>query len=166
MRPPMSVLPPPGPASPGPCFGKQMLEQGLGLEKRGATYPPKGYPVIFGQPASNGWPMTPTSFALLILSTTIFIAAASSAKTWALSSNSLVWLALTLVLYTIGNLIMLRLIRDVGMASALSLSAVVQLVAVNAVALFFFGEKVTAMQGAGLVLAVLAVALISLPLGE
>jgi len=110
--------------------------------------------------------MTAASFALLILSTAIFIAAASSAKNWAISDNSVVWLLLTLVLYTIGNLIVLRLIRDVGMAVALSLSAVVQLVAVNAVALFFFGERVTLIQGAGLVLAIVAVAFISLPPGE
>jgi multidrug transporter EmrE-like cation transporter len=96
----------------------------------------------------------------------IFIAAASSAKNWAISNDNFVWLILTLVLYTIGNLIMLRLIRDVGMAIALSLSAVVQLVAVNAVALFFFGERITLFQGAGLLLAVIAVTLITLPLGE
>ncbi|WP_309083350.1 hypothetical protein [Chelativorans sp.] len=109
--------------------------------------------------------MTPTSIALLSLSTLMFIAAASSAKTWALSANSWFWLLLTLGLYTIGNLIMLRLIRDMGMAVALSLSAVVQLVAVNLVALFFFGERVAPLQGAGLVLAVIAIAMITLPQG-
>ena len=60
---------------------------------------------------------------------------------------------------------MLRLIRDVGMGVALSLSAVVQLVAVNAVALLIFGERVAPIQGVGLVLAVIAVAMIMLPRG-
>jgi small multidrug resistance pump len=96
----------------------------------------------------------------------IFVAAASSAKNWTLSDNNWLWLFLTLGLYTMGNLIMLRLIRDVGMGVALSLSAVVQLVAVNAVALLFFGEKVAPIQAMGLALAVVAVAMITLPQGQ
>ena len=56
---------------------------------------------------------------------------------------------------------MLRLIRDVGMGVALSLSGVIQLLAVNVIAFSVFGEKVSAVQGAGLTLAVLAVALIT-----
>jgi small multidrug resistance pump len=95
--------------------------------------------------------MSPFAFALLATSTIIFVSAATAAKSWAISANSIFWLALTLVLYTIGNLIMLRLIREVGMGVALSLSAVVQLLAVNVVALFVFGERVSATQAAGLV---------------
>lgn len=106
--------------------------------------------------------MTPTGLALLASSTAIFIGAASSAKAWALSANNPAWLVLTLVLYTIGNLIMLKLIRDVGMGIALSLSAVVQLVAVNLVALAVFGERVSGFQAVGLVLAIVAVAMILL----
>jgi small multidrug resistance pump len=106
--------------------------------------------------------MTTATFALLALSTLIFVGAASSGKAWALSSNNVAWLALTLALYTIGNLIMLRLIRDVGMSIALSLSAVIQLVAVNVVALSFFGERLSAIQTAGIVLAILSVAMITL----
>ena len=106
--------------------------------------------------------MSPLSTALLAVSTVIFVSAASSAKAWALSANNIGWLALTLVLYTAGNLIMLRLIRDIGMGVALSLSAVVQLVAVNIVALAFFGERVSAVQAAGLLLAIVAVAMITL----
>jgi len=109
--------------------------------------------------------MNPASIALLVLSTVIFVCAASAAKGWALSTNGWPWLILTLGLYTVGNLIMLRLIRDVGMGVALSLSAVVQLVAVNAVALLIFGERVAPIQGVGLVLAVIAVAMIMLPRG-
>jgi len=107
--------------------------------------------------------MTPFSIGLLSLSTLAFIAAASSAKAWALSSGNWVWLVLTLVLYTAGNLIMLRLIREFGMAMALSLSAVVQLVAVNAVAFFLFGETVAPLHAAGLALGILAVACMTYP---
>lgn len=106
--------------------------------------------------------MTLASMALLATSTIIFLGAASSAKAWALSDNSWAWLGLTLALYTVGNLIMLRLIRDMGMGIALSLSAVVQLIVVNIVALAFFGERLSGIQTAGLFLAVVAVAMITL----
>lgn len=99
---------------------------------------------------------------MLAASTLIFVSAASSAKAWALSANNIGWLALTLALYTAGNLIMMRLIRDVGMSVALSLSAVVQLVAVNVVALAVFGERVSSVQAVGLLLAIVAVAMITL----
>lgn len=109
--------------------------------------------------------MTLSSALLLATSTAVFVSAASSAKAWALSANSTAWLALTLALYTLGNLIMLRLIRDVGMGVALSLSAVIQLVAVNLVAMAFFGERLTGLQSTGIVLAIIAVALITLAPG-
>lgn len=81
-------------------------------------------------------------------------------------ANSLGWLVLTLALYTVGNLIMLRLIREVGMGAALSLSAIVQLVAVNLVAFAYFGERVSAVQGAGIAMAIVAVAMITLAPGR
>ena len=46
-----------------------------------------------------------------------------------------------LVLYTAGNLMMVRLMRDGGMAVAISVSAVLQLVLANAVAVILFGER-------------------------
>jgi len=95
------------------------------------------------------------------VATTIFIVAASSAKAWALSPSAF-RIAVTLLLYTAGNLLMLRLIRQLGMATAFSLSAVLQLLAVNLVAILWFGEKVGWIEGAGICLAVLAVALITL----
>lgn len=97
----------------------------------------------------------------LAVATAIFLAAASSAKAWALQPGALK-LVLTLALYTLGNLIIMRLIREMGMAVALSISAVVQLIAVNFIAFAIFGERVDAMQGAGIALAVAAVALIAL----
>lgn len=94
-------------------------------------------------------------------STVVFLLAATVAKSWALQA-SLGKLVLTLALYSAGNLIMLRLVREFGMASAFSLSAVIQLVAVNAIALVYFGERLSALQSTGLVLAILAVGLITL----
>ncbi|QPC88583.1 hypothetical protein GA830_06965 [Mesorhizobium sp. NBSH29] len=98
--------------------------------------------------------------AYLGLSTLIFLAAASAAKAWTIAPSA--WrLILVLALYSLGNLVMLRLIRDFGMGVALSLSGVIQLLAVNVIAFAVFGENVSAIQGAGLALAVIAVALIT-----
>ncbi|MBN9241750.1 MAG: hypothetical protein J0I98_03035 [Mesorhizobium sp.] len=95
------------------------------------------------------------------LSTAIFLLAATAAKQWGLTPGlgRLVW---TLVLYTLGNLVMLRLIREFGLSISLSLSAVIQLVAVNVIALALYGEKLNTLQGAGVALAIVSVALITL----
>jgi glucose uptake protein GlcU len=97
----------------------------------------------------------------LAVSTVVFLMAAAVAKSWALQP-ALGKLILTLALYSAGNLIMLRLVREFGMASAFSLSAVIQLVSVNAIALFYFGERLSTVQSSGVVLAILALGLITL----
>lgn len=98
---------------------------------------------------------------LLGASTLVFLAAASAAKVWARSDDSVPWLAGTLLLYTLGNLIVLKLIRDVGMGVALSLSAAAQLLAVNIVAFAVFGERFTALQAFGLVLAAISIVMVA-----
>lgn len=105
--------------------------------------------------------MSLAGLAQLSASTIMFLLAASAAKSWALAP-SLPRLVLVLALYTVGNLIMLRLIRDFGMGVALSLSAVIQLAAVNVVAFAWFGERVNLFQGTGIVVAIAAVALITM----
>lgn len=105
--------------------------------------------------------MKPIAMLQLCLACAIFIVAADSAKAWALSPSA--WKVVqTLALYSAGNLLMLRLVRQLGMATAFSLSAVLQLVAVNALAILVYGERVGTVEGFGLVLAVVAVALITL----
>lgn len=105
--------------------------------------------------------MSPSGLFQLALSTVIFLGAATAAKHWALAPNA-GKLVLTLALYTAGNLIMLRLVRDFGMSTAFSLSAVIQLVAVNVIALIWFGERLATIQSVGVALAIVAVALITL----
>ena len=105
--------------------------------------------------------MSLSGFLQLALSTVIFLFAASVAKSWALAPG-IGKLVLTLALYSLGNLIMLRLVREFGMATAFSLSAVIQLVAVNVIALAFFGERLGMVQSGGIVLAIVAVGLITL----
>lgn len=93
--------------------------------------------------------------------TAIFLVAAIVAKQWAIAPHFGKIIA-ALALYSAGNLVMLKLVRDFGMSTAFSLSAVLQLVAVNLIALMYFGERLGAIQGAGVVLAVIAVAMITL----
>jgi multidrug transporter EmrE-like cation transporter len=95
------------------------------------------------------------------IATVIFLLAATVAKHWAVAPH-VGKVVLALALYSAGNLIMLRLVRDFGMATAFSLSAVIQLVAVNLIALVYFRESLGMVQGAGVVLAVVAVAMITL----
>lgn len=97
----------------------------------------------------------------LCLSTGIFLFAATMAKSWALAPTN--WkLIVTLLLYSGGNLIMLRLVREFGMAAAFSLSAVIQLVAVTVIAFAFFNERLSPIQSIGVLLAIVAVCLITL----
>ena len=105
--------------------------------------------------------MSLSGFLQLGFSTVVFLFAATVAKHWALAP-SLAKILLALALYSLGNLIMLRLVRDFGMATAFSLSAVIQLVAVNVIALAFFGERLSMVQSGGIVLAILAVGMITL----
>lgn len=101
------------------------------------------------------------SIMLLGVSTLAFVGAASAAKVWARSDDSVPWLAGTLALYTFGNLIVLKLIRDVGMGVALGLSAAAQLLAVNIVAFAVFGERFTALQTLGLLLAAISIVMVA-----
>jgi hypothetical protein len=63
-------------------------------------------------------------------------------------------IVLTLTLYTIGNLIMLRLVRTFGMSAAFSLTAVLQLVAINGLAILTDGEKLGRVEAIGVALAI------------
>jgi drug/metabolite transporter (DMT)-like permease len=99
--------------------------------------------------------------AQLGLSTVVFLLGATVAKQWGITP-SFGKIVLILVLYSLGNLIMLRLIREFGMSVSFSLSAVIQLVCVNVVALVFYGERISALQAAGVAMAIASVALITL----
>ncbi len=57
-------------------------------------------------------------FVQLCFSTVIFLGAATAAKQWALAPG-LGKIVLTLFLYSLGNLVMLRLIREFGMSAAM-----------------------------------------------
>ena len=105
--------------------------------------------------------MSPTGIVQLVAASVIFLTAAATAKHYALAP-SLLRMAVTLGLYTVGNLIMLRLVRDHGLGVSMSVSAVLQLVAINLVAFAFFGERLMTVQAIGIGLGIVSLMLILL----
>ena len=99
------------------------------------------------------------TLACLAVAVAAFLLAASALRTYA-GGGWLPMLALALGLYTLGNLMMVPLMRASGMAVAVSVAAVLQLVLANVVGLTVFGERPGPYQVAGIVLGILAVALI------
>lgn len=106
--------------------------------------------------------MAPASLLWLSMAMVVFIAANSTLRTYAASS----WwptLGLALLLFSLGNVMMVRLMRESGLALPIAVSSIAQLVLLTLVAVLWFGERPTAMQLAGLALGVVAVALIAWP---
>jgi glucose uptake protein len=93
-----------------------------------------------------------------------FIAANSVLRAYA-GSGQWPTLALALGCFLVGNLMMVRLMRESGLALAVAISSVVQLVALALIGVLGFGERLTGMQTAGVVLGIVAVALIAWPQG-
>ncbi|MBY6112915.1 hypothetical protein KUW09_06760 [Mameliella alba] len=89
----------------------------------------------------------------------VFLAASATLRAY-IDHPRVLLLGGALVLYTLGNLMMVRLMREGGMAVAISLSAVLQLVLAALVAFVFFGERPLPLQMVGILLGVVAVALI------
>ncbi|WP_110033813.1 GRP family sugar transporter [Hoeflea marina] len=95
----------------------------------------------------------------------IFIAGAAVLRQYIDRQNA--WfLVLALVLYSLGNLMMVRLMKENGMAVSMSVSAVLQLILVNLVAILFYGERPGNLQASGIALGIVAVILIVMPQGS
>ena len=94
-----------------------------------------------------------------------FLAGASSLRIY-VDRPSIWLLALAIALYSAGNLMMVRLMRESGLAVAMSLAAILQLVLINIVGLLIFGERPTNLQIGGITLGILAVTLIVWPQGR
>lgn len=89
----------------------------------------------------------------------VFLCAAAALRSFA-DSDWMPMLLAALVLYTAGNAMMVPVMRAGGMAVAISLSAVLQLVLATGVAFGLFGERPGPAQMAGIALGIVAVALI------
>ncbi len=100
----------------------------------------------------------------LAVAMAVFITANSVLRAYV--TNAQIWVLLVaLGLFCVGNLMMVRLMRESGLAVAISVSSIVQLVMIGLVAWFIFGERPTGLQIAGMALGVVAVAMIAWPAG-
>ena len=100
----------------------------------------------------------------LVTATVVFMAANAVLKVYAVQGGLWV-LAAALALFCVGNTMMVRVMRENGLGLAISVSAVLQLVAISLMAVVVFGERPTGMQIAGMGLGVVAVGLIAWPRG-
>lgn len=108
--------------------------------------------------------MSGGSILWLMAAMGVFVGANSVLRTYAASAH-LPTLLGALVLFSVGNVMMVRLMRESGLALAISLSSVLQLLLISAVAFLWFGERPAPLQLAGVALGVVAVALIAWPQG-
>jgi glucose uptake protein len=108
--------------------------------------------------------MAPASILWLLAAMLVFVSANSVLRTYAASSY-LPTLLGALLLFSLGNVMMVRLMRESGLALAISISSVVQLVLISAVAVVWFGERPTGLQLTGMGLGIVAVVLIAWPQG-
>ncbi|MBP1846373.1 glucose uptake protein [Rhizobium petrolearium] len=92
-----------------------------------------------------------------------FLSAATASRAYVANSNIIV-LLLSLGLYCIGNLMMVRLMREAGLGLAISASAIAQLLLINVISFAIFGERLSATQLAGVGLGVVAMVLMLFPL--
>ena len=109
--------------------------------------------------------MSPSLMFWLAAVMAVFMAAASSLRICV--DRPSVWLlVLAIGLYTAGNLMMIRVMRESGLAVAMSVSAVLQLVLINLIGLLIFGERPSTMQVGGITLGIVAVTMIVWPQGR
>ncbi len=108
--------------------------------------------------------MSGAMFLWLAASTAVFVAANGVLKTYAVKGGPLVLIG-ALVLFCLGNWIMVQVMRLNGLGLAISLSAIFQLIAITGMAIVVFGERPTGLQLAGMALGVVAVAMIAWPTG-
>ncbi|HEY0120763.1 MAG TPA: hypothetical protein VGC14_03190 [Rhizobium sp.] len=106
--------------------------------------------------------MNPQFLLWLVGAMAVFIAGATASRAYVASDNMFV-LILALVLYCLGNLMMVRLMREGGLGLAISASSIAQLVVVNIVAFVVFGERLSLPQLAGVGLGIVAMALMLFP---
>jgi len=104
------------------------------------------------------------TFLVFIVTTVIFLTAASTSRIY-VSDGRFVVIVIAMLLYIVGNLLMVRIMREVGLGIAISVSTFAQLILINVVAYVFFEERPAPLQVAGLVLGGISMALIMLPTG-
>ncbi|MDR6757567.1 glucose uptake protein [Mycoplana sp. BE70] len=109
--------------------------------------------------------MNPQFILWLTGSMAVFLSAATASRAY-VSNNNLLMLVFSLGLYCVGNLMMVRLMREGGLGLAISASAIAQLLLINVIAFVVFGERLSNTQLAGVGLGVLAMGLMLMPAAE
>lgn len=107
--------------------------------------------------------MKPQLLLWLAAAIAIFLSAATTSRAYITNSN-LYLLVLSLALYCVGNLMMVRLMREAGLGLAISASAVAQLLLINVIAFAIFNERLTALQLAGVGLGIVSMVLMLFPM--
>ncbi|MEJ8571388.1 hypothetical protein [Microbaculum marinum] len=107
--------------------------------------------------------MKPVFLLWLLASMVAFLSAATASRAY-VTSNNVAVLVLSLALYTAGNLMMVNLMREGGLGLAISASAIVQLLLINVIAFAIFGERMSAVQIAGVALGVISMGLMLFPM--
>ncbi len=100
--------------------------------------------------------------SVLTLAVACFVSGASLSRIYVANGRLLI-LVLGLTLYTIGNIVMVRLMRHAGLGPAMSLSTVGQLVVINVIAFLAFGERPAPVQVLGIGFGIIAVVMILYP---
>jgi glucose uptake protein len=108
--------------------------------------------------------VTGLTFLWLGAATAVFVAANAVLKVYATKGQVPVLIG-ALLLFCLGNWLMVQVMRLNGLGLAIALSAIFQLVAISVMAIFVFGERPTGLQLAGMALGVVAVAMIAWPTG-
>jgi small multidrug resistance pump len=104
------------------------------------------------------------TFIVFVVTTLIFLAAASTSRIY-VSDGRFVVIVIAMLLYIVGNLLMVKIMREIGLGIAISVSTFAQLILINVVAYAFFEERPAPLQLAGLVLGGVSMALIMFPTG-
>lgn len=108
--------------------------------------------------------MNPAFILWLAAAMAVFLSAATASRYYVANNNILI-LLFSLGLYCVGNLMMVRLMREGGLGLAISASAIAQLLLVNVIAFAIFGERLTTTQMAGVALGFVAMGLMLFPTG-
>ncbi|PWE57033.1 hypothetical protein DEM27_05145 [Metarhizobium album] len=106
--------------------------------------------------------MNPSFLLWLAVALGTFLAAATASRAY-IGSNSIPMLLFSLGLYCAGNLVMLKLMREGGLAMAVSISAIAQLLLINVIAMVVFGERLSTTQLIGVAVGAVAMALMLFP---
>jgi small multidrug resistance pump len=106
-----------------------------------------------------------SGYVVLAIAIATFLLAASVSRIYATDGRIFI-IVIAMVLYVIGNLLMVQIMREVGLGIAISVATIAQLILINVVAFAFFQERPAPLQFAGILLGVVSMALILLPTGE